>query len=239
MQFKRLLAALIILAGVAFGQIQASAQQAVEKAHNASYHIVQSTLAGNSVCSATAIGPQALLTATHCELPSDDLGLAGQEVQTDVVIVDRVRDSLDHTIYFIKGATFPVYVDVIQQKPGLAEEVFSFGNPGDLDDIYSKGYVAGIKYDHSLAASFGHADPPEILFNLLVYEGNSGSGVFNMGGDLIAVESVCEIQKKDGLSTSFAGAHPLYFKKAELARAKTFTTPPEPKNDKAPPTAKQ
>ena len=202
---------------------------AVEKAHQASYHIAQETLAESGMCSATAVGPQALLTATHCEEPTDDIFIDGQKVSGEAIIVGRIRDGLDHTILLVKNVTFPDYVSVLEKKPDLGDDVFTFGNPGDWVDIFQKGYVAGIQLDDSMAAQMGAGKPPEVLLDFQAYPGTSGSGVFNTDGVLTFVVSNYHEQSKEGVAIAFASAYPLHFSTAELDKALKFTCPADPK----------
>lgn len=216
------LSAVLLLLTPCFAKVD----PAVDKAHEASYHIAQGTVSSSGLCSATAIGPQALLTATHCEEPTDDIEIVGSKIAGEAIIVARLRDSLDHTIFLVKNISFPVWVDVLQDKPELAQDVFSFGNPGDWIDIFQKGYIAGIKYDTSAF----NRKPPLIFIAIQAYEGSSGSGVFNTDGVLIVVLSYAASQKdSDGAaSISFAAAYPLHFEKAALDKARTFTVAPDP-----------
>src|SRR5713226_3523673 len=77
------------------------------------HHIVQETLANRDSCSATAIGPHALLTATHCELGSDELQIDGLSAH----ISKKLRDGNDHTIYIFSDTTFPTYLPVSERVP--------------------------------------------------------------------------------------------------------------------------
>ncbi len=221
---------LLLIAALAFFSVPcfAKVDPAVDKAHQASYHIAQEVITGGSMCSATAIGPQALLTASHCELPTDDIEVAGQTVEGDAIIVGRIRDGLDHTILLVKNIAFPVWVDVLERKPDLSEEVFTFGNPGYWADVFQKGYVASIQFDHSIEAKLGQGHPPEVLLDFQAYPGTSGSGVFNEDGVLCFVVSFYREQSDKDTAIAFASAYPLAFDKAELAKAKSFAVAPDP-----------
>lgn len=194
---------------------------AVLKAHKASYQIGQVTLSGASLCSATAIGPHALLTASHCEFPTDDLYI--RDAEGPFTIVGKIRDGQDHTIYLLKGITFEDYVAVDQKSIDVSDEVFTIGNPGDWEDIYQKGYVAGLKVDKSPAALMGDGKPPEVLIDIQAFPGESGAGIFNTEGVLVDVLSGDEVQTHDGAAIEFGTAFLLAFKDTDLARAKTFT----------------
>jgi hypothetical protein len=200
---------------------------AVDKAHKASLHVGQATLSGHVFCSATAIGPQAVLTATHCELPDETLYI---ENANPAEIVGRIRDGQDHTIYLLKGATFADYVLVDLKDPvEVSEDIFTFGNPGDWDDVYQRGYIASIQKDRSLAASLGDGYPDTILLDLQAFPGESGAGIFNAKGDVIAVLSGDQHQVKEGVSIDLASAYPMAFKQEDLDKARTFVTTPEAK----------
>ena len=195
---------------------------AIVKAHKASYQIGQVTLSDKSVCSATAIGPHALLTATHCELPSEALYIRDAE-GSPAEVVARIRDGQDHTILLLKGVTFADYVTVDQKAIHVTDDIFTIGNPGGWKDIYQKGYVAGILIDHSMEAAMGEGKPPELLIDIQAFPGESGAGIFNTDGVLVAVLSGDEMQVHDGVSIDLGSAYPLSFKDPDLARAKSFT----------------
>jgi hypothetical protein len=201
---------------------------AVDKAHKASYQIGQVTLSDESICSATAIGPHALLTATHCELPTDDLHI--RDLSGPFEIVARVRDGSDHTILLLKGVTFADYVEINQKGVNVTDDIFTIGNPGEWQDIYQKGYIAGFLIDQSMEAAMGAGKPPEVLIDIQAYPGESGAGIFNTDGVLIDVLSGDHMQKHDGISMDLGAAYLLTFKPEDITRAKAFSAePPEAK----------
>jgi Trypsin-like peptidase domain len=193
-----------------------AANNAVEKAGKASLHIAQVTLADNVRCSATAIGPQALLTATHCEQPSDFLFI--RQVDNPLNITNRLRDGNDHTILLITGAMFENFVTVSLKDPlEVSEDVFTWGNPGQWHDIFQKGYIMGTLSGH----------PDTKLFSFAAYPGSSGSGVFNTAGELIAVISTTQHQEIDDgspINIKAAGAFPLGFTQDQIDLARNFVT---------------
>jgi V8-like Glu-specific endopeptidase len=193
----------------------------IDKAHKATYQIGQQTISDQGTCTATAIGPHALLTASHCELPSDDLFI--RDADGPYTIIARIRDGQDHSILLVKGITFPAYVDVDQKSLGVTDDIFTIGNPGEWQDIYQKGYVAGLKIDQSPAAVMGAGKPTEILIDIQAFPGQSGSGIFNTAGVLVAVLSGDEMQVHDGKSIDLGVAYPLAFKDEDIARAVAFS----------------
>jgi len=215
---KYLLAALLCLSSItAFG----TARPEVKAAFKANVQIHQQTITENAYCSATAIGPQALLTATHCELPTDDLEVS--TLDQPVKIVGRIRDGYDHTIYLIDGGTFKDTAKVVQNGLELTDTVFIWGNPGEMNDMYRVGVFSGIHQDQGF---FGPTGPQEAMFQLPIFPGDSGAGIFAENGTVVEVVSfTAQQQTKDGREISFAGAYALSFKDEDLDRAAKFTTP--------------
>lgn len=226
----KFLAALLLSAVLSFP----ACASPITDAHKTTLHIGQSVVDGHpALCSATVIGPQAILTASHCEMPSDVLEIEGHdgENNNDIDIVGRIRDGNDHTIYLLKNVHFAQSASVNTADPlDAGEDVFVFGNPGDFSDILRKGYVAGLEQDQSLAAAFGHGTPDHVLFDLNIWHGDSGSGVFNDKGEVIAVISgiIVQSEEHDGSSIKLTYALRLKFLPADLARAKTFSAPNDP-----------
>jgi Trypsin-like peptidase domain len=202
----------------------------VDNAHKASLQIYQEVLSDSSRCSATAIGPQVIITATHCELPSDDLAVLGVAIEkgADALIVGRLRDKTDHTIYLLDGVVFDSYVAVILAPPLQMDEVYTFGYPGKLGEVYQKGTMVGTKRDDSMAAMFGQADPDELLFDFQAYPGISGSGVFNQKGQLVAVIGINEVETRKDDAIEFAGAFLLGFTQEQLDKARAYRTEVKP-----------
>jgi len=197
---------------------------AVVKAHKASYQIGQVTISDEGTCSATAIGPHALLTATHCELPTDELHI--RDLEGPFEVVARIRDGQDHTILLLKSVTFADYVEVDQKSINVTDDIFTIGNPGDWQDIYQKGYVAGLLFDKSMSAAMGQGKPPQVLIDIQAFPGESGAGIFNTNGVLIDVLSGDKMQTHEGISMDLGVAFLLAFKPEDLARAKTFSAEP-------------
>jgi V8-like Glu-specific endopeptidase len=185
---------------------------AVDKAHKASYQIGQRTLSDLSICSGTAIGPHALLTATHCELPSEVLYIR-HIGQADISA--RIRDDQDHTILLLKGVTFADYVSVDQTSINVTDDIFTIGNPGEWEDVFQKGYVAGLLVSET--------DIPVVLIDIQAFPGESGAGIFNTDGVLVDVLSGDKHQTHDGMTIDLGAAYLLAFKPEDLARAKTFS----------------
>jgi hypothetical protein len=198
---KNLLRRLLLGAAVVFAGVcnTASSQSPVviQQAYNETYHVVQVTVAENSYCSATAIGPFALLTATHCELGTDEIALQGKggKPDVDLKIDGRIRDGYDHTILLISptylaGYKFTTFAAVdLLHKFDFGQDVFFIGNPRGFSELFRKGYVAGsATYTSALGENV-----PEILIDINVGHGDSGAAIFDSNGAVIGVVAGIEV----------------------------------------------
>lgn len=192
----------------------------VQIAHEASFHIGQKTTLDGVGCTATAIGPHALLTDTHCELGSDDLYIANNVGEGFVPIAGHIRDKNDHTIYLVNnGVPFRVFAQVALDDPLVqGEDVFVWGNPGDWSDQFRKGYITGYLQDEE-------SDLEEILFDLRAWHGDSGAGIFNLAGQLVSTISQGEGQGAGNHTIQLTSGFALGFSKAEIARAAAYAPP--------------
>jgi len=174
------------------GFASAQSPEVIAKVYDATYNIAQMTVAGTHLCSATAIGSQALLTATHCELPSDQLMLQGKGSNPDITVtIDKqIRDGSDHTILLISGYKFPSFVPVdLEHKFDFGQDVFFIGNPRGFSELFRKGYVAGsATYTSALGENV-----PEILIDINVGHGDSGAAIFDSNGAVIGVVAGIEV----------------------------------------------
>lgn len=124
----------------------------------------------DAICSATAVGPQTLLTATHC------LGTLLQTVEGHRVEVDRVQDlQHDHALVTVRGVRFLHWAHR-GPVPKQGDRVRWWGNPMGEPDVYRQGYVAKVSNDF-------------IAIDATICHGDSGAGVFNDAGQLVAVVS--------------------------------------------------
>lgn len=206
---------LLVLGATCSSEINAR----IYKTHKASHQTAQSVfLQGTAICSATAIGPQALLTATHCERPTEALVIRG--FKDKATIVGRIRDGNDHTIYLLQNVHFKDYLQVDLNYPlQQGEDVFLWGNPGKWSDQLRKGYVTGEEKQ---------GDPHTTLYDLNGWHGDSGAGIINTQGKLIAVMSVIETQGDDSDTTDtikLSGSFAFAFKQSDIDKAQSFSVP--------------
>lgn len=175
----------------------------IDRVHKYVYEIFLPDALGHTAkCSATAIGPHALLTASHCEQPTDELAFVAQP---PAHIEGLVRDGSDHTIYFV-DTTFPSYAAFADSLPELGDDVFIIGNPGIQDDIYRRGYVSGFTHSNTnVRVLTGKPEQTMVYYDLNGFQGDSGSALFNESGDITGVLSVAFVQVADQKGPEYAG----------------------------------
>lgn len=160
----------------------------------------------DGLCSGTVIGPGAILSATHCFVGAHALSING----SPVAVLDSISDGNDHTIVFV-SKHFSDFA-MPGSAPVQTEEVFIYGNPGGLSDIYRVGHVAGVTVQRNIALT---------LYDLNGYFGDSGSGIFDASGKLVGVISLVVSMEQDGTQAKFMASLPLAFSAADWKRAQS------------------
>ena len=188
---------LLLAAGLKFEAPAAAPEQpptAIEKQHSATHKISFGSInvaPSASVqdlphCSATAVGPHALLTAQHCFEDTNSL-IVDNDTKNPVIISAALIDGHDHVIYIVQ-ATFQTYMPIEERTLVLGEPVHQWGAPEDLDDVYRCGYfvsIANPQKDRGL--NFLIAFDQVEKFVLPDYPGDSGAAIFDASGHIVAV----------------------------------------------------
>lgn len=141
--------------------------------HAATHHIHMDNVLEGAGCSATAVGPHTLLTAGHCLIPSREITIDSDTAK--VVSVDF--DSNDHLLIRV-DQTFKAYLPISPRALAEDETVHMWGNPGRSRDVYRIGKFERVE------------DGTLNLFLMPGGPGDSGSGIFDVNGKLVAVLSV-------------------------------------------------
>jgi V8-like Glu-specific endopeptidase len=212
----RILAILLLSLGVL-----ASAQSPTYDPTPYVHHIETKTVMGVGTCTATAIGPNAILTASHCEDASDTVYIDGDKAK---IVGAPIRDGADHSIYLLQmSKPFEKFATISFNPPKVGDFACMIGNPGDLKGFYRSGQFAGSMTDDDTGKSVW-------MFNFFAAPGDSGAGVFDNTGSLYAVISYLEDagSKEAGIHMHVTMAFPLKFTPDQFAQAVSFKSDPLP-----------
>lgn len=183
------------------------------------YHLInQRTVFAGNACTGTAIFAHALMTASHCEEATDELLMDGYPVH----VAGRIRDNHDHTIYLLSDVTFKNCAQLDVNDLHKGEPVHFFGIASWHDPLrrgHFHQYVNQNAY-YSLGWGFEatHDKRQTEEFNLLAIPGDSGAGVMDTKGRLVAVISA---SNSNGLCTGF----PITFTQEQLKEAESYAPP--------------
>lgn len=234
---NRILSFLAVVLLVASSPSCDGSNTAISAAHKTTHRISAHTITESVHCSGTAIGVNALLTASHCEEPTDMLTVDNEPVR----VLGLIRDGNDHTIYLLDFA-FADYAKFGKQ-PEVGDDIFSFGNPGKFTDLFRRGSVAGIELEGNFLEDLLNGDdlpPPntpvtkKFYFDFNGWPGDSGAATFNQAGEIAGVISVAELIQPKNESDPWPifkvmGGYSFGFTPAQLAQAVNFRAPIKPK----------
>ena len=135
------------------------------------------------LCTATAIGPHALLTAHHCN-PE------GRNKQVDIDYATRhfhiqqtLVDDHDHDIYLLDGPAFKNTVTYSVRPAKVGEPVYMWG---DGEGTYPSRQLTGQAIT-TFDPSDVDQDAGEVSFSLQCIPGDSGSAVYGSDGKIVAL----------------------------------------------------
>jgi len=165
-------------------------------------------------CGGTAIGPHAVLAAFHCQDDGHEL------VKVDnwpVRVRLRMLDDQDHAIYLVDGPRFSRWAEVTIRPLRYGETVHSWGSPDMFYFLFRDGTYAGEHVVSEWSDAFYPAARLQ-LFNYQSGPGDSGAGIFDSRGRVVAVESA--FYHRGGLALVIA--FPLGFTPWQLETARNF-----------------
>ncbi len=182
----------VLLLGLTFGwttksDIAPVKSSPIEKQHATAHRIrlvsVVNSMDGlgpNSHCSATAVGSNALLTAAHCVTNTNLLYVDAEKTPT--TIVAEIPDGADHIIYLV-DRTFSDFAPIAERPLVAQEPVHFWGNPGHSHDVFREGFYVDMQFVEELHYTCEH-------FTLATFGGDSGSGLMDANGNVVAVLSL-------------------------------------------------
>ncbi len=176
----------------------------------------------DGLCTGTAIGPHAILTATHCD---DDRSsnVINLDLSTHKYHIQKfLTDDRDHDIYLIDGSPLRNIVTYAVRTAVRTERVFLYGHG---EGTYPSRRLDGLAQDYFYDPSDVDEDQGEVQFTLHVIPGDSGSAVFGMDGKIVGITTYSYSYKKS-TSVDFAPS----FTPRQIAEALTY----EPSDKKLP-----
>src|SRR5208337_1305969 len=177
-------------------------------------------------CTASAIGPHAILTAEHCD---DRYTGISHELRIDLLfthyhILAGVVDNRDHVILFLDGPAFKHYIpeeDLVDVKPPRPnEKVFLYGYGGDS---YPGRRLVGKLDLNAQENDTSDVNQSSQLFwyTFRVIPGDSGSAIFGSDGRVVGIISyeIVNDEKQQQGSAGFG----LGFRKEMIEKVQSFT----------------
>jgi hypothetical protein len=231
---QRLLLSLILF----FTLPAVPANPVIAKVHKTTHQIrLSGLMGGGGQCSATAIGPHALLTAAHCHAVTDTISVDGKNKD----ILGIIGDGLDHDIYLLGGDAFAAYATVSSKKQEQGDAVFILGNPAGFSDMYRSGTISGfekndddddmlemltdfLKKESGKKPEAKRKTPRITYYDLNGFFGDSGSAIFDQDGNISAVMSFVTGGSSQGFSSKYMGSYELRFSPERLKEAREFGT---------------
>jgi hypothetical protein len=137
-------------------------------------------------CSATAIGPHALLTALHCDKFAQFTSMTIDLSTSQYHIVSGIADDRDHLIIIVDGPAFKNTTTVIQRAAVIGEHVFMYGYGGNIyparrrDGVVIAERNGGDESDVDALATTTNYSFPAIM-------GDSGSAVYGNDGAIVGL----------------------------------------------------
>ena len=152
--------------------VQAPVQQAIPPNAPVERRAAVRITTTGGICSATKLSSNVLISAAHCFRNANKLILIGD---TAAVIERIVQDGNDHAIVVISGATLTNFASMAAPATE-GDLVHYWGNAYIFNMLLRRGYVSGL-------------DGVDTIYDINGYQGDSGSGIFNSKGQLVAVLS--------------------------------------------------
>jgi hypothetical protein len=151
-----------------------------------------------SVCSATKVASNVILSAAHCY--SESMSPIKVD-ETTLTVKKYLLDGNDHILVIFNEHTFAKFASIAGDLME-GDTIHYWGNPYIGPMLFRRGYYAGVSESSQ-------------LFDVNGYKGDSGTGIFNEDGKLVAVVSYVNSVE----AFSMMGAYPLNFTEDQLLEA--------------------
>jgi len=135
------------------------------------------------LCTATAIGPHALITANHCDEGKIRTIHLDYTLNTYHILYG-ITDTHDHTIYLIDGPALKNYIRLQPRLPRLGERVTSYGCGGK--DFPPHTYAGRVITDDN-GGDYSDIDAAwsTFAFSLPAIPGDSGALIYGEDGNVV------------------------------------------------------
>ena len=190
-------------------------------AHMLVFTFVEDGQTGKALCTASALGKHALLTAGHCDMGETEVTVDNE--LSPRPIFSRINDGEDHVIFLVGGSAFKdtmgkFYSPDTYAPDKVGDEVFLYGDGvGIFPPQYRQGRSMGtiVIPDKELSGML-ISDPNLLMFDISIVGGDSGSAIYDKHtGKLVTLVTY-------GIAGKFCGAYILAFKQADIERAEKF-----------------
>lgn len=161
---------------------------------------------GPNLCTGVAVAPDRILTAAHCENFNKTLDQVDTVTLPAGLVSGYLDDKHDHLIILFKRPVFTHWVKLANRMPVVGEPVFSVGySAGSVSQRFHAGYVSSYTSSHDWSGSV-------VLYQLQNFFGDSGSGIFDADGNLLATESQIDQQGGKDFFQTYTMSVPYHFK---------------------------
>ena len=176
---------------------------------------------GRALCTASALGKYALITANHCDV--GETALRVDHELADRPILGRIKDGEDHVIFLVGGSAFKdtmgkFYSPDTYKMDKVGDEVFLWGAGGGMyPPQYRQGRVMdSVTTPQKDLDDMLIKDPTVYLYDMNIIGGDSGSAIYDKRtGNLITLVTY-------SMGEHFCGAYVLAFKQADIEKAESF-----------------